>query len=221
MKTFHDFNCFYINLERRPEKRKFMEEQFNRLKLKVERVEGIDGQTLPDLEKDRLINELVVRWNTKQERQLGRIGCCLSHFKALKIALDRGLNNILIFEDDVNILGHTLTNLPQDSGILYLGGMVDSKAKIKPKENLDNWTEIKDYRFFGAIAYIIIGKENIKWVYDRVTTPRMRAIDILYTREIQKYKPCYFIKKTTPNFTFDSDCTFIGSTKPTLYGGRY
>ena len=47
---------FVINLARRPERMAFMERQFASLGLSFERVEAIDGESMPDDERDKAVN---------------------------------------------------------------------------------------------------------------------------------------------------------------------
>ena len=71
--------CFYINLDRRPDRRAEVEEEFKKMDLVVERFSDID-------------------------RKPGIVGCGLSHLAVLKMARDRGLKNVLILEDDFQFI---------------------------------------------------------------------------------------------------------------------
>lgn len=66
---------FYINLDKRTDRREEIENELNRLELQYERFPAI-------------------------EHSLGIAGCGLSHMTVLKIAKERGYKNVLIFEDD-------------------------------------------------------------------------------------------------------------------------
>lgn len=70
---------FYINLDRRTDRRSEVEDEFQKIGLTVERFPAID-------------------------RKPGIVGCGLSHLAVLKIARERGLQNVLIFEDDFQFL---------------------------------------------------------------------------------------------------------------------
>ena len=70
---------FYINLDRRPDRRTEVEAEFKKMELSVERFSAID-------------------------RSPGIVGCGLSHLAVLKMARERGLKNVLIFEDDFQFL---------------------------------------------------------------------------------------------------------------------
>lgn len=68
-------HIFYINLERRPDRREQIEEELNNMQLSYERFNAVD-------------------------RVPGCVGCCYSHLSVLKLAKERGYKNVLIFEDD-------------------------------------------------------------------------------------------------------------------------
>jgi GR25 family glycosyltransferase involved in LPS biosynthesis len=72
-------HIFYINLEKRTDRREEMETECRNMGLPCERIEGIPY------------------W-------IGGVGCGLSHIKALKTAKQRGYKNVLIFEDDFEFL---------------------------------------------------------------------------------------------------------------------
>jgi glycosyl transferase family 25 len=71
----HIDGIFYINLDRRTDRRAEFEEECRRMEFEAERFPAI-------------------------EDSVGFIGCHKSHLAVLTIARERGLKNILIFEDD-------------------------------------------------------------------------------------------------------------------------
>jgi len=70
---------YYINLEKRADRRTFMENELSTMGLSGERFIGI-------------------------ERSPGIVGCGYSHLGVLKLARDLGLPNVLIFEDDFELI---------------------------------------------------------------------------------------------------------------------
>ena len=218
IKKISDYNVFFINLDRRNDKRKFMEDQFTKYSINATRMSAVDAQNLPEAVKDYYMEDFVVRWNTKIERKLGRIACYLSHKIVLEMALERNLDNVLIMEDDCIILSDRIMELPIDSDILYLGGLLWGDQSYSQML----WKSIIGYKVAGAFAYLIIGKEKIKYVYDKLMECRSRTWDILLINQIQKLGNCYISNPPLclPNLHFDSDVTFIGG-KPKLYGNRY
>lgn len=72
-------HSFYINLDRRIDRRELVEEEFKRIGLQVERFPAVEY--IP-----------------------GTIGCNLSHIEVLKLAKARGYESVMIFEDDFEFL---------------------------------------------------------------------------------------------------------------------
>lgn len=95
---------FMINLERRPERRKKMEQSFREIGLAVETIAAVDGQTLDD----DMLDELGVQFlpgyaDPYHNRPMtkGEIGCFLSHFWIWEKMRMENLNEILVLEDDI------------------------------------------------------------------------------------------------------------------------
>lgn len=72
-------HIFYINLERRQDRRQEIEMELSKMKLQYERFNAI-------------------------ENEHGFLGCCYSHLAVLKLARERGYPNVLILEDDFTFL---------------------------------------------------------------------------------------------------------------------
>ena len=70
---------FYINLNKREDRRKEIEEMLSSYGFNAERIEAI-------------------------EKQPGLVGCGYSHLKALKLAKSRNYKNVLILEDDFDFI---------------------------------------------------------------------------------------------------------------------
>jgi len=75
----HFGGVYYINLAKRTDRRLLMENELNMIGISGERFEGI-------------------------ELSPGIVGCGYSHLAVLKEARDRGLENVLIFEDDFEFI---------------------------------------------------------------------------------------------------------------------
>jgi len=83
---FH--TCFYINLDRSIDRRTVFENNYKNCFKKLIRISAIDGNTLKDNRTKLSKNEL---------------GCLMSHFKAIKLAHELNLDDLLIMEDDLYI----------------------------------------------------------------------------------------------------------------------
>ena len=86
------------------------------------------------------LNVIPTRFNAIKTES-GAIGCTLSHIKCLEIAIEKGLENIFICEDDITFLNSELflNNLNKfnkkikDWDVLIIGGNV-----VKPYREIDN-----------------------------------------------------------------------------------
>jgi len=77
--SFQLGGAFYINLDRRRDRRAEIEGELRRM--------GISGERFPAIENPD-----------------GAIGCMMSHLKVLELAKERGYPNVLILEDDLTFL---------------------------------------------------------------------------------------------------------------------
>ena len=109
-------NTYVINLESRKDRLQHVINEFNKLNVIPKRFNAIKTET-------------------------GAIGCTLSHIKCLEIAIEKGLENIFICEDDITFLNSDLflNNLNKfnkkikDWDVLIIGGNV-----VKPYREIDN-----------------------------------------------------------------------------------
>uniref|UniRef100_A0A6C0K372 Glycosyl transferase family 25 domain-containing protein n=1 Tax=viral metagenome TaxID=1070528 RepID=A0A6C0K372_9ZZZZ len=139
-------NVFYINLDRRPERRQHMEEQLSRAgitKDKIKRVTAVDGATLNlhssplrSLFSSQVLKEAqeegAASFAPGSKMTRGGLGCALSHRDAYQRLLERSRNNsspgAIVLEDDVRLSDHfvqkaqsLIASAPPDYDILYLG----------------------------------------------------------------------------------------------------
>lgn len=95
------YKTFVINLERSPERLRFMKEQFVQLAMAFEIQKAIDGSTYDF--KDEFDEALSRKHNGGRLMTQGEIGCALSHKKTLERVLAEDLDYALIMEDDVEL----------------------------------------------------------------------------------------------------------------------
>jgi len=74
--------AYYINLDKRPERKIYIEKQLQKV--------GIDAERFPGIIPSEKLNFPTI----------GHRGCVLSHRAVIQKALDDGLKNVLIIEDD-------------------------------------------------------------------------------------------------------------------------
>lgn len=72
-------HIFYINLDRRTDRKEQIEDELTKMQLPFERFSAI-------------------------ARTPGCVGCCYSHLSVIKLAKERGYKNVLIFEDDFTFI---------------------------------------------------------------------------------------------------------------------
>ena len=98
---------------RREDRLSWATKEFKAANLTYEIIEAVDGSLI---ESDRV------------DIDRGNMGCTLSHLKALKLAKERNLRNILICEDDIDFIqgiqqkfNDMINQLPVWWDVLYLG----------------------------------------------------------------------------------------------------
>ena len=170
---------FIINLETSQDRRDDMVKQMYSINYPYTFIKAVDGRELTEIEYQEEISQTLdipieklkptyyldrrnfISLSDKWEDIAPRVGCFLSHYKCLKIAYEQNLNEILILEDDVDILGH-FDNIPKvDKDIIYLGATVRKLGKYPNK----GYYDCKGLELFGTYAYLIKGKYNIDRIY--------------------------------------------------------
>jgi len=174
---------FVINLARRPDRKKQMEDFFSSTNVnpsKYEFIEAFDGNN----------TEIIAQFEEKKKSNPsnpiitpGHFACLLSHLKAIKLAKSRGYKKVMILEDDVNTSEPDLItklnsiHVPQYD-LLYLGGIVSKKKFFTP-----NWAWSKGTLIMGAYGYILSSD-----IFDIILTQLSNLdeyIDFFYLKHIQ------------------------------------
>lgn len=137
-----DIPAYWINLERRPDRRQETEAELSRVRIPAERIEAVDGQW--EITEDDLVSHHRRRrdpgtgksdqntWRT-EDAIAGLIGCVLSHQKMLDRAIhdvqEAGCPAALLMEDDVQFgpqfrprWERTVLHAPDHWQVLVLGG---------------------------------------------------------------------------------------------------
>ena len=89
---------YYINLDRRSDRRAHMESQFAELGLAAQRISAVAVSTIPPSELEQHCNPNSVRAVSRSQ-----LACTMSHMRAWQTLLQTGADWGLIFEDDVLI----------------------------------------------------------------------------------------------------------------------
>lgn len=121
-KYFDKIYC--INLDSRPDRWAYVSDHLAKfgLKDKVERFSAIDVRSDPEMRKHEKLSK-------NNFSLLANCGCTLSHRKIIESAMECGLENVLVFEDDIKILENNIADVHRslmdlaelDWTIFYLG----------------------------------------------------------------------------------------------------
>lgn len=110
---------FFVNLDRHPERLKFIEGQLARAGLVGERISAVDGSKLPP--------GLVRFFRLDGSLSDGEIGCAASHLKIMHLMVERGIPAALVLEDDAvlranlaELVNEALRELPSGWDIVRL-----------------------------------------------------------------------------------------------------
>lgn len=180
--------AYYINLDRRPDRREHMETQVRRFNLAVTRVPAVDGSKIEWKPEYGIQSKY---WNT------GAFAYCLSYREAIVDAISKGHENVLIMDDDAvlednmyEILSHAWKDLPDDWHMLYLGanhGHPIPSSMPTEKDRLGDYL----YKMSGSMGShaIILNKRCLKHVLNFVAAP-YAPLD-MYFSMYHKFFPCY------------------------------
>ena len=160
---------FVLNLDRAPNRWKYMETVLEHQGLQAERLPAVDGKNLTDAEMRTHSTKLAAFLQPR-----GVIGCYLSHKKFWQMVVDRNLDSAIIFEDDVRLIDNFKGRLqdflqrliaegskPYD--VLLLGAI--GRVHPEGKDNIGS-------RFFSSY---IGGKRRLEMLSEFVYKPRRPA----------------------------------------------
>jgi len=187
-------NSFYINLDRRPDRKTQFEAECVRMGLHVERFQAI-------------------------AHEVPALGCTLSHLAVLREARRRRYNAVCIFEDDFEFLiskeeyADILANLPNGFDVVMLGWYLHSMTSYNERfgKVLDATTAsgyIVHSRFYDTLIHnleeaVVLFQRNIH-KYDVVS----KYINDQYWRRLQPNANWFYtIKRTGKQRTGYSDLT--------------
>jgi GR25 family glycosyltransferase involved in LPS biosynthesis len=189
------FDCiYYINLDRRPDRKNHMEKQLDNFNLSATRVQAFDGKTLKWKKEYGVWSKY---WNE------GAFACCLSHRQALTDAYNKNYEKILILEDDAVLdqdffksLDKAWDDLPSNWHMLYLSANHGSPGSPSyPTEKVgDNLLKMRGSLTTHAI---ILNKICYQTILNFLSSP-YGPIDVFYSLYQQVF-PCYVCKNNIVN----------------------
>ncbi|XP_043461056.1 glycosyltransferase 25 family member [Leptopilina heterotoma] len=123
-----------INLLRRPERRRRMQNCFKELGIDAEIMDAVDGKTLNRTTLDSMGIRLMSNYADpyhKRSMTMGEIGCFLSHYYIWKKVIENNYESVMVLEDDVrfepyfrnkvNFVLKEIQRLKTDWDLVYLG----------------------------------------------------------------------------------------------------
>lgn len=180
---------YYINLERRSDRRELMEKQLAKFGLEATRIVAVDGK--------------VIKWNQQQHGVVskfwnpGAMGYCLSYRYVIVDALKRGYTKILVLDDDAvftdnffEVLSKSWDSLPSVWHALYLGanhGYPTPHAMPTEADCISGSL----YKLKGSMGShaIILNHHAFKPLLHHLAQPYV-PLD-MYLAMYQKFFPCY------------------------------
>ena len=97
---------YLINLDRRPDRRRRMEASFDVLGVSAVRTPAVDGKAVADdafldAHGIRMMPDFVEPYHDRRYLTRGEVGCFLSHYNVWRDVLDKGYDQVIVFEDDI------------------------------------------------------------------------------------------------------------------------
>lgn len=166
-------DVYYINLDYREDRRKLFEQRSAEIGINAKRFSGIVPE---DGEYEKMES------NQLDTRRKWKVGCTLSHQAIVREAKERGLENVLIFEDDCIFLDGFIPKAQlsvndlkeQEWDLMYFGGQPNQYATYCT----DNLGQIKNGGIYSTHAYAINHTFYDKML--NIGPEQFDTIDILY-----------------------------------------
>lgn len=153
---------YYINMDKNPERREFMENQLSPYSKNVNRIVGYNGYKIKNRKTDTV--DGITFFNNYPELKNSEIGCLMSHLLAIKTSYEKGDEIALILEDD------TVINL-----INMLDFEFDTIYKKAPHDwelislfHMSKWNSELLTKFYHSEEYQYLRHNNIDYLYSLV-----------------------------------------------------
>jgi glycosyl transferase, family 25 len=154
---------FVINMDDAPHRLGSMAARLGELGLSFERLPAVNGRLLSNEEKRRVNPKR--SWCYLQDSELG---CYLSHLKAFREIVERGIPRAIVMEDDAlfepdfPVWAQSDCPLPADLDILKLEGFGAKSCPKIPISSYANRTIYYSYKHTGGAAAYIITREGAR-----------------------------------------------------------
>jgi len=177
---------YYINLDEKPERAKFMEDQFKYWEIEnYERISAYDGRA------DRDLGD-ILKGRYPDNMNSGEVGCTTSHLKALKHWLETSDSSCaLIMEDDCDLSTVThwgfswkdfYSKVPYDYDVIQLAIINPAQVHLKLHRRFVNDFSTACYMITRHHAQKLINLHcrGDKYKIDQGVKPRAVADDLIY-----------------------------------------
>ena len=201
------YKVYYINLDKSTERRNFMESQFKKLNIPIERISAVYGK---ELQKDHLKQEkrkhnILAHFPFPND---GEIGICLTHFKLWKFISNQPEDFSIILEDDAEVHPDFFSDLEHLFSEITINDFLDISGK-KGFYSLEK-TELLNKFLMPPVLMIgqIIGRNAAKKLTDN-SSEYYAPIDVM-KQDVYKHKvPLY---STNKQYVVSIDKKMGGST---------
>ncbi len=130
---------FVINLDRRPDRLEFIQQQLQNLNLSFTRISAVDGK---QVDEDEIpFDRKKFYLSAKREITPGEIGCAMSHRAIFKRMIDQSIPYALVLEDDV-IIHWGLVELLDDKKIFQKFDFLNLSGTQPYPENISEFSSV-------------------------------------------------------------------------------
>jgi GR25 family glycosyltransferase involved in LPS biosynthesis len=205
---------YYINLDKREDRKEFMEDQLSDINIPYERFSAI-RPTEADLDSKykTFHNRLANKKYRSKSQLLGTFGCYMSHYLVQKKANESSHGDYLVLEDDWRVKPESLEALESvfDRGLVsgdwdIFGSFWASHEKIVIKHQGSNGKS----RFFnnrngqpmGGTHFMLFNKRSTSKIINFLDAENVFNIDAVLCNDMLNI---YHMKMPITNNNFDSD----------------
>jgi GR25 family glycosyltransferase involved in LPS biosynthesis len=207
---------YYINLDKREDRKKFMEDQLSTINIPYERFSAI-CPTEEDIEGKykSFYSRYVKHEDFSTTKRIGTFGCYLSHYFVHKKALDSDHGNYLILEDDWTINQDCIEEIKDcfDKSLIgqewdMFGSFWSSHQKIVLKYkgiafHSRFWNNRRpEHPPLGGAHFILFNKKSCSKIVNFLEVENIFGIDYVYCNDMLNV---YHKKLPTKNNQFVSD----------------
>lgn len=159
---------FVINLKDSIERYNYVKSQFDKLGLEIERIEGVDANSLTPQDINKVYSPEKNRMTYVRPLHKGQIACYMAHIKAWKAIIEQNLDYAFVLEDDAMISDKFSEALSFFDSTLGKWDFVRIQSNAKPKrifncENMGDFSFVQYINTPGnAVAQVISKSAAIK-----------------------------------------------------------